>query len=146
MFLLGSLVDLWVRIPLLIWSFYAQWFWLCDKLVILFVFSQYNLIWGERINSNTLNFHLSFLVIWMCNETLLPSMISVTILPSSRPLSGIPILAIFQNLKCSNDKMTPKNKHTIKTFNLLFPYKSFLFSYGTFRVSYRHFWDILCVQ
>ena len=67
-------------------------------------------------------------------------------LPCSRPLSGIPILAIFQNLKCSNNKMTPKNKHTIKTFNLLFPYKSFVFSYGTFRVSYRHFWDILCVQ
>ena len=53
MSLLGSLVDLWVRIPLLIWSFYAQWFWLCDKLVILFVFSQYNLSCEKRINSIT---------------------------------------------------------------------------------------------
>ena len=41
------------KIPLLIWSFYAQWFWLYDRIVILFVFSQYNLSCEKRINSIT---------------------------------------------------------------------------------------------
>ena len=79
MFLLGSLVDLWVRIPLLIWSFYVQWFWLCDKLVILFVFSQYNLIWGERINSIT---EFSSFISWVIECVMrlcYPVWISVTI-------------------------------------------------------------------